>query len=83
MKILNNPDMCLVCFKKPEKNYSLIKHHVKYFPEEMAFVHFKCHAEIHDGKHPHLIQYKEGDSRKFYDQQKACETGCKEVVSFD
>ena len=79
-KIANSSKIKKV-FKKPEKNYSLIKHHVKYFPEEIAFVHFKCHAEIHDGKHPHLIQYEDGDSRKFYDQQKACETGCKEVLS--
>ena len=66
-KFLNNDKKCYVCGRKPEDNYNLIKHHVKYFPcQIIAYVHFKCHQEIHDGKHPDLIQYKRQESEKFY-----------------
>ena len=65
-KYLNDRKKCLVCFKEPEQGFELIKHHVSYDPEIIAFVHYKCHAEIHDEKHPHLIQYQRGDSRRFY-----------------
>jgi len=75
---LNTKDKCLVCFKKPEKwengnDIDLVPHHVKYFPQIIAFVHYDCHAKIHDLDKPisHLIQYEEGDSRKFYDQRKS------------
>ena len=70
---LNNSKFCLACFGKPEKEKKeiwkgkistivipLIKHHVKYIPEEIGYVHYKCHNDIHDGKFPHLIQYQEG-----------------------
>jgi len=69
---LNTRDRCIVCFKKPESNFVLIKHHVSYFPEVIAFVHYKCHNKIHDPKSPMttFIQYDNGDSRKFYTQQK-------------
>lgn len=67
---MNNRNMCLVCFKPPliDDGNLLIKHHVSYFPELVAFVHYECHKAIHDPdtKLSHLIQYKEGDSRKFY-----------------
>ena len=63
---MNSRDMCLVCFKEPEKDFELIKHHIKYFPEVICFVHYKCHEAIHDGKRPELIQYDDGDSRRFY-----------------
>lgn len=63
---LNSSETCIVCFKIKEDQFELIKHHVSYFPQKIAYVHYSCHNEIHNGKHPHLIQYKEGDSRKFY-----------------
>lgn len=78
---LNSKDKCIVCFEKPEKwenglNIELIKHHVSYFPQIVAFVHYKCHEKIHDIKNPlsHLIQYEREDSIKFYDQKKQKET---------
>tara|TARA_R100000781_G_scaffold113844_1_gene83255 strand:+ start:1051 stop:1269 length:219 start_codon:yes stop_codon:yes gene_type:complete len=69
-EFVNNKEMCIVCFKRPEKEFILIKHHIKYNPERIAFVHYKCHQEIHDGKHPHLIQYKRKDAIEFYKSKK-------------
>ena len=81
---LNWDKTCIVCggereilkqFTKPNgetitEYRPLIEHHVTYFPELKAHVHFNCHIEIHEGKHPALIQYAEGDSRKFYEMKK-------------
>lgn len=66
MVFLNNKEKCICCFKPKEKEFELMKHHVSYFPELIAYVHYSCHNAIHEGKHPHLLQYKQGDSRKFY-----------------
>ena len=30
----------------------LIKHHVQYFPQVIAYVHYECHKKIHDTKNP-------------------------------
>ena len=40
MKFLNNSNICLVCFEKPEEDFNLIKHHVSYYPEVIAHVHY-------------------------------------------
>lgn len=83
IEYMNNKNMCIACFKKPEQGQSsiiingkrqavkipLIKHHVRYEPEIIAFVHFQCHIDIHDGKHPHLIQYERRDSLKHYKEK--------------
>jgi len=54
----------------------LIKHHVTYFPEKIAFVHYECHKKIHgDPPMTMLIQYKDGDARKFYAMKKERENG--------
>ena len=72
MSFLNSRDFCIACFEKKEDDYELIKHHVSYFPEVCTWVHYKCHTDIHDepSKYPFLIQYQQGDSRKFYDLKK-------------
>ena len=70
MKWINNPKFCMVCFEPPEPGFELIKHHIQYFPEVVCFVHYKCHEAIHAGKRPDLIQYNEGDSRRFYEESK-------------
>lgn len=69
---LNTNNRCIVCFKKPKKNTPLIKHHVKYFPEIVAYVHFDCHKKIHDPNNPieYLIQYEPEDSRNFYEEKR-------------
>jgi len=80
-QFMNNPDMCMICFQPPdvrpeptalgqELRYELIKHHVSYFPELIAYVHYDCHKKIHDTPLVNFIQYKEGEPRKFYDMQK-------------
>jgi len=75
---MNSKESCIVCFKEPEKwdnssvDIELIKHHVSYYPQVIAFVHFKCHEKIHDPDHPltQFIQYTREDSIKFYEQKK-------------
>lgn len=69
---LNTNTKCIVCFKEPEDNYNLIKHHVSYFPETIAYVHFNCHQKIHDPDNPLdvWIQYEPEDSKKFYREKK-------------
>jgi len=77
IQFLNNCDFCLCCGKTPHIDQdglivSLVKHHVSYFPQKIAYVHNECHAKIHDSKNPisNLIQFEDGDSRKFYAQRK-------------
>ncbi len=74
IRYLNTPDMCIVCFMKPQDGYGnkLIKHHVSYDPEIIAYVHYHCHQKIHDTDKPinFLIQYEDGESRKFYAAKK-------------
>lgn len=70
IEFMNNRDMCLICMKAPEQDYELIKHHVTYFPEKIAFVHYDCHKKIHDTPLNYLIQYDDGDARKFYDARR-------------
>ena len=69
---LNWNTRCAVCFRKPEKGLRLLKHHITYFPELVAYVHFDCHKIIHEPDSPldMFIQYNDGDSRKFYELQK-------------
>ena len=75
---LNNTQKCLVCGSEATVDQDthlvqpLIKHHVSYFPQTIAYVHYKCHKKIHDIDNPitNLIQYEEGDSVQFYKQQK-------------
>lgn len=73
---MNSKDSCIVCFGEPEKwdngvDIDLIKHHVTYYPQLIAFVHFKCHQKIHDPDNPieHLIQYTREDSINFYKEK--------------
>ena len=65
---LNKSDRCIVCFGSP-KDTKLIKHHVSYFPEKIAFVHYECHQKIHNSKFSPFIQYNDGDSRMYYNMK--------------
>ncbi len=64
----NSRHRCIVCFKPPTDGFQLMKHHITYFPEMIAFVHYDCHNKIHDPDNPltTFIQYEAGDSREFY-----------------
>ncbi len=83
---MNSNDKCIACSKGKEKGIGnikvngkfnkvtipLIKHHVRYNPEIIAYVHFDCHKIIHDPKdsrYKHLIQFQEGESREYYDNK--------------
>ena len=80
IKHLNSKEICIICYKPPEEEGTdllgeaiqvpLLKHHVSYFPEVVAYVHYNCHKKIHDTPLVNFIQYKDGDSRKFYEQNK-------------
>lgn len=65
----NSRDRCIVCMSPPKDGLSLVKHHMSYFPELIAFVHDECHKKIHDPDEPLevFIQYEAGDSRRFYE----------------
>ncbi len=70
VEYLNNDESCIVCKGEPE-DFALIKHHVSYFPQVIAYVHYDCHNKIHDPDNPisTFIQFKEGDSRLFYEMK--------------
>ena len=82
---MNNREHCIVCFQPPKieemhhgltATTPLIKHHVTYFPEKIAFVHYECHKKIHgDPPSKVWIQYKDGDARKFYAMKQERENG--------
>ena len=70
----------MICFGKPEtdgdgdsaRTLKLIKHHIKYSPEEIIWVHHKCHLKIHDAD-SHMtqwIQYTKEDKKLFYKGKK-------------
>ena len=77
---LNSPDFCLICRGDPEvennenstRTLKLIKHHIKYSPETIIWVHYKCHQKIHDTYNPMTmwIQYTEEEKKQFYKNRK-------------
>jgi hypothetical protein len=77
-KPINGNGLCICCSKPKDVIYCLgvedtlrfEKHHITYFPQQIAYVHHSCHKLIHDGQYPHLIQYNKGDSRKFWKEGK-------------
>lgn len=86
VEYMNQNTKCIACGKgrqngvKPikingkSKRYKipLIKHHVRYNPEVIAYVHYECHKIIHDPndtRYKFLIQFEDGESRKYYDNK--------------
>ncbi len=74
---LNSSKNCMACGHdcsfdiETKRQIPLEKHHETYFPPRIAFVHQECHFAIHHkGLRSDLIQYSEGDGKKFYDQEK-------------
>ena len=75
-KYINSDKFCIICSEPPEvekdgnsvRPLKLIKHHVKYSPEEIMWVHYKCHLKIHDPDKPLklFIQYAEEERKTFY-----------------
>jgi len=70
----------MICHGEPEvdgkgksaRTLKLIKHHIKYNPEEIIWVHYKCHQKIHDINNPMTlwIRYTEKEKKSFYKNNK-------------
>jgi len=70
----------MICNGEPEvdgkgkstRTLKLIKHHIKYDPEEIIWVHNKCHQKIHDDNNPMTlwIRYTEKEKKSFYKNKK-------------
>jgi hypothetical protein len=67
----NSRDRCAVCFKRFSNNDPLIHHHITYYPELIAHVHYTCHQKIHDPDNPLdvFIQYSRDESMRFYKEK--------------
>jgi len=80
MKYYNSDKFCMICHGEPEvdgkgksaRTLKLIKHHIKYNPEEIIWVHYKCHQKIHDINNPMTlwIRYTEKEKKSFYKNNK-------------
>ena len=70
----------MICNGEPEvdgkgkstRTLKLIKHHIKYDPEEIIWVHNKCHRKIHnpDNSMTLWIRYTEKEKKSFYKNKK-------------
>ena len=71
---INSTDRCLICLKPFTETLDnpMEKHHIRYYPEAIAWVHFKCHNRIHDRENPMttFIQYDVGDPERFQSEKK-------------
>ena len=72
---VNSTERCMVCLQPFTETLEnpMIKHHIRYYPEAIAWVHHKCHQEIHDSKNPLdvYIQYELKEQEKFISEKKA------------
>ena len=74
-KYMNGPNKCMVCFKGFTNDDPRVKHHIRYYPELIANVHYSCHKKIHDPDNPLtvFIQYTRQDSIDFYQEKREAE----------
>ena len=76
-RFLNSRDKCIVCgFERAFNTQTrmiepLVGHHITYFPAVIAWVHYHCHRKIHNNPITSLIQYEDGDSRRYYEKKAA------------
>ena len=76
-RFLNSRDKCIVCGfgrafdTRTRMIEPLLGHHVTYFPAVVAWVHYHCHRKIHGNPITSLIQYDDGDSRRYYEKKAA------------
>ncbi len=71
---MNSKDLCILCLDK-KLDVKLIKHHVSYYPEVIAYVHYECHRKIHETPLTTFIQYKREDSIRYYKENKQDNSG--------
>ena len=71
---INSEDICLICLKSETDSMDnpMVTHHIRYYPEAIAWVHSKCHQKIHDQDNPLTIyiQYDMGDPERFQSEKK-------------
>ena len=71
---VNSTERCMVCLKPFTETLlnPMIKHHIRYYPEAIAWVHYKCHQEIHDADNPLdvYIQYELEEQERFQSEKK-------------
>lgn len=69
---LNSKEKCLVCAKSFTNDDPSIKHHIRYTPELIAYVHYTCHKKIHDPDKPltAFIQYTRQEVIDYYKNKK-------------
>ena len=70
----------MICRGEPEvdgkgksaRTLKLEKHHIKYNPEKIIWVHNKCHRKIHnpDNSMTLWIRYTEKEKKSFYKDKK-------------
>ena len=74
-KFLNTKEKCLICSKSFDNDDPCIKHHIRYEPELIAYVHYTCHNKIHDPDNPitAFIQYTRQDAIDYLENKKLLE----------
>ena len=82
----------MICNGEPEvdgkgksaRTLKLIKHHITYNPEEIIWVHNKCHQKIHDVNNPMMlwIRYTEKEKKSFYKNKKQVNTTLGTIVKW-
>lgn len=73
MNILNPPKdktkVCALCDLGYRKFHPIEKHHIKYNPELIVYVHDDCHRSIHEEPFDSFIQYTENERLNYYSRQ--------------
>jgi hypothetical protein len=71
---VNSTERCMVCLKPFTDTLlnPMIKHHIRYYPEAIAWVHHNCHKQIHDAVNPLdvYIQYELEEQERFISEKK-------------
>jgi hypothetical protein len=71
---VNSTDRCMVCLTPFTETLDnpMIKHHIRYYPEAIAYVHSKCHQLIHSVDNPLdvYIQYELEEQERFISEKK-------------
>lgn len=54
---------CSICGNKRKK---LVRHHIKYYPEEIMLVCYPCHGKIHSNNNKDYEQYRPKEDTEVY-----------------
>jgi len=71
---VNSTDRCMICLKPEIETVDnpMVTHHIRYYPEVIAYVHSKCHQLIHNVDNPLgvFIQYESEEQERFISEKK-------------